>query len=133
MDGRAVRVWTRVLFGVAFLACVVEAAAFGFLVNAGDAGWLVLDAGVPDFEPVSWDWLTIATCRAVGLFFPGLATTVVGLAASVFGLRLVGAGDDLRGRGCAGAALDAWVDLARKGLAGLEGVGSVGVEGAVDW
>jgi len=57
------------------------------------ACWRVLDAGVLDFEPVGLDWLTIATCRAVGLFFPSLAATVVDGADSCFNLRLVGAGD----------------------------------------
>ena len=57
-----------------------------------------------DFEPVALDRLTVATCRTVGFFFPGLAATVVDGAASCFDLRLVGAGDGvgsaivLRGR-----------------------------------
>jgi hypothetical protein len=51
------------------------------------ACWRVLDAAVLDFEPVGLDWLTIATCRAVGFFFPGLRTAVVDGAASCFGLR----------------------------------------------
>ena len=55
--------------------------------------WRVQRAGVLDFEPVGLDWLTIATCRAVGLFFPSLAAAIVDGAASCFDLRLVGAGD----------------------------------------
>jgi hypothetical protein len=93
-----------------------------------------LRAGVLDFEPVGLDWLTIATCRAVGFFFPGLRAAEVDGAASCFGLRLIGAGDDLRGRGCAWAAWgDAWVDLARERLALGEGCSAVNEEGAVDW
>jgi hypothetical protein len=46
-----------------------------------------------DFEPVGLTWLTIATCRAVDFFFPGLRAAVVDRTTSVFGLRLVGAGD----------------------------------------
>jgi hypothetical protein len=52
-----------------------------------------------DFEPVGLDWLTIATCRTVGLFFPGLATAVVDGAASCFNLRLVGTGNWVGGTG----------------------------------
>jgi hypothetical protein len=95
--------------------------------------WRVLDAGVLDFEPVGLDWLTIATCRAVGFFFPGLRAAEVDGAASCFGLRLIGAGDDLRGRVCLGAAWgDAWERLARNGLALGEGCSTVNEEGAVD-
>lgn len=78
-----------------------------------------------DFEPLALDRLTVATCRAVGFFFPGLATAVVDGAASCFGLRGVRAGDDLRDCGV-GAALDAWEDLAGERLAELEGITSVG-------
>ena len=55
--------------------------------------WRVGCAAVLDFEPVGLNWLTIATCRAVGFFFPSLRAAEVDGAATVFGLRLVGAGD----------------------------------------
>ena len=57
------------------------------------ACWRVFDAGVLDFEPIGLDWLTIATCRAVGFFFPGLRATVVDGAGSCFDLRLIGTDD----------------------------------------
>ena len=108
-------------------------AAERLLLTAYLACWRVLDAGVLDFEPVALDRLTVATCRAVGFFFPSLGAAVVDGAASCFGLRGVGAGDDLRGRRGVGASLDAWVDLARNGLALGEGCSTVNEEGAVDW
>jgi hypothetical protein len=107
------------LLGVAFLTREVKTAAFGFLVNAGLAGWRVRSAGVAACDPA----LPLIGLATFGVCLRD-ATALVFWAAEDLGLSDFLAGLRAGWR-------DTGVDLTRKGLALGEGCSAVNEEGAV--